>query len=138
MPTGIGNPVLGYLGFCAVKFAGYSVAARLISDSYGGTDRSCLVVGGVRTLIGMAVGAAYYAAWRFIPGGQEAASHGYVGGLVPFRIVEWWLLIWLFYDRPLQQIPKGWRTVGLATVWSFVLDVPALFGFFVTGGVWIC
>ena len=40
MPAGVSNPVIGYFGFCAVKFADYSLAARFISQSYGLTDRN--------------------------------------------------------------------------------------------------
>jgi len=138
MPAGVSNPVIGYLGFCAVKFAGYSLAARFISRSYQRTDRSAFLIGGVRTLIGIAAGAAYYNIWRLIPDAAAAGGIGYLGGLLPVRLAEWWLLLWLFYDRQLQQRPMDWRTVGLATVWSYALDVPALIGFFVTGGVWIC
>ena len=138
MPAGVSNPVIGYLGFCAVKFAGYSLAARFISRGYQRADRSAFLVGGVRTLIGMVSGAAYYNIWRLIPDAAAAGGIGYVGGLLPVRLAEWWLLLWLFYDRQLQQRPKDWRTVALATVWSYALDVPALIGFFVTGGVWIC
>ena len=138
MPAGISNPVIGYLGFCAVKFAGYSLAARFLSRSYQRPDHNAFVVGGVRTLIGMAAGAVYYAIWRLIPHAEVAGGIGYLAGLLPVRIAEWWLLVWLFYDRPLQQRAKDWRTVLLATVWSYALDVPAVIGFFVTGGVWVC
>ena len=138
MPAGVNNPVIGYFGFCAVKFVGYSVAGRFISRSYQRIDRSALIVGGVRTLIGMAAGAAYYVLWRLMPGVEAAGAIGFLGGLLPVRLIEWWLLLWLFYDRPLQQRSKDWRTVGLATLWSYILDVPAIVGFLVTGGVWIC
>jgi hypothetical protein len=60
MPAGINHPVLGYASFAAVKFAGYSLAAWAISRSYQRPDRNPLIVGGVRTLIGMATGAAYF------------------------------------------------------------------------------
>src|SRR5258707_1290492 len=62
----------------------------------------------------------------------------YLAGLLPVRIVEWWLLIWLFYDRKLRQPAKGWRMVGLGTIWSYVLDAPAIAGFIATAGFWVC
>jgi hypothetical protein len=138
MPTGIDNPVIGYIGFCAVKFAGYTIAARFISRSYERKGRSEYAIGGVRTLIGMAAGVAYFNLWRLIPGTAAASGFGYMGGLVPVRFGEWWLLVWIFYDRELRQARKNWCTVALATIWSYVLDVPALVGFLVTGGVWVC
>jgi hypothetical protein len=137
MPAGVSNPVIGYLGFCAVKFAGYSLAAHFISRSYERAGHNTFAVGGARTLIGMVAGAAYFGVWQAIPG-AEAGGVGYMGGLIPVRLAEWWLLLWLFYDRELQQRAKAWRIVAWATLWSYVLDVPALIGFFVTGGVWIC
>jgi hypothetical protein len=138
MPAGVSNPVIGYLGFCAVKLVGYSFAARLISWSYERNDRNRFLVGGVRTLIGMGAGAAYFGFWRLIPDAATAGGIGYLIGLLPVRMAEWWLLLWLFYDRRLQQRPKDWRIVVLATIWSYVLDVPALIGLLVTGGVWVC
>jgi len=135
MPSGVNNPIIGYFGFCAVKLAGYSLAARLLSESYRQTDRSPLLIGGVRTLIGMAAGAAYYGILRLV---SKSTSEVFLAGLIPIRIAEWWLLIWLFYDRQFQQCPKEWRFVFIATVWSYILDLPALVGFFVTGGAWVC
>jgi hypothetical protein len=138
MPAGVSNPVIGYLGFCVVKFAGYSLVARFIFRAYQRADRNALVVGGVRTLIGMGAGATYYGLWRLIPDATAAGGIGYLCGLLPVRIVEWWLLLWLFYDRRLQQDRRDWRTVGLATIWSYILDVPAIIGFLITGGLWVC
>jgi hypothetical protein len=138
MPGGIDHPAVGYLTFCAVKFAGYSIAARFLSHRYARTDRNSLVVGGARTLIGMAAGAGCYAVLCAFPRITGPSGLGYVAGLVPVRIAEWWLLLWLFYDRPLRQKAKDWRMAALGTVWSFVLDVPALVGLFFTGGLWVC
>lgn len=138
MPAGINNPVIGYIGFCAVKFVGYSLAARVVSHWYERQNRNSLVVGGVRTLIGMGAGAAYFGLWRSLPDSAAAGGVGYLAGLLPVRIAEWWLLLWLFYDRKLERRSDDWRTVAVATGWSYILDLPALIGFFVTGGVWVC
>ena len=62
MPVGVSDPVLGYATFCAIKFAGYSAAGHVLSVQYD-HDVSAWKVGAVRTLIGMAAGAAYFAAW---------------------------------------------------------------------------
>jgi hypothetical protein len=88
----------------------------------------------------MAAGATYAGFWGvfeqrvFGPSGFWL----YLACLLPVRIAEWWFLIWLFYDRKLREPAKGWRMVGLCTVWSYVLDLPAIAGFFVTAGFWIC
>ncbi len=143
MPGGIGSPGLGYLTFCAIKFAGYSAAGHLLSMKYD-SNVSAGRVGAVRTLIGMAAGAAYFGLWTMIDRktfGMDQSNDflwAYFAGLLPVRIAEWWLLIWLFYDRELRQIGRDWRMVGLGTVWSYVLDVPAIMGFITTAGVWIC
>lgn len=139
MPAGLDNPAVGYMAFCTVKFAGYSLAARILSNSYNLVGRSSLMIGGVRTLIGMAVGAAYFGTWYLIAnaGGSEAGLI-YFAGLLPVRIGEWWLIIWLFYDRERNQRSKDWRAVGLGTLWSYMLDAPALIGFLITGGFSVC
>jgi len=141
--SGVSNPVLGYCAFCAVKLVGYSIAGAYLNQAYKRPQRMALVVGGTRTLIGMGAGAAYYAVWRFgifyLFGDREGVgAAAYLGGLIPVRFGEWWLLLWMFYDRRLEQPGTGWRNVILATMWSFLLDVPAALGFCVTGGISVC
>lgn len=139
MPAGIESPILGYTAFVAVKIAGYSLAARWISRSYECTDRNPWIVGVVRTLIGMGAGALYMGLIALV---STASSRNgglpFLLGLVPMRIVEWWLLIWLFFDRPLAKPALGWKTAAWATLWSFIVDIPAIAGLFLTGGLWIC
>jgi hypothetical protein len=97
------------------------------------------MIGASRTTIGMIAGALYF--WgislttHLIP---NAGGFLYLAGLVPVRFAEWWLLIWLFYDRPLQQKKTGWRIVLIATGWSYVIDIPAIGGLILTGGFWVC
>jgi hypothetical protein len=144
MPAGISSPVLGYATFCAIKFAGYTAAAHVLSVQYERKEVSAWKVGAVRTLIGMVAGAAYFGLWSLIarnPSGviQEInVPFFYFVGLLPIRIAEWWLLIWLFYDREFRQPAKDWRFVALGTIWSYVLDAPAIAGFIATGGFWVC
>jgi hypothetical protein len=139
MPAGLTDPALGYAGFCAVKLAGYTLAGWYLSRSYARPDVGALRVGAVRTLIGMAAGALYFSLW-WASGALVSgpASYLYLAGLLPVRLAEWWLVVWLFYDRKLMQPAKGWRAVGLGTVWSYVLDAPAIAGLLAVGGFWIC
>ena len=81
MPAGMSDPVCGYLAFCAVKAVGYTAAAAVISRTYNrpGVNAflqptanasvqsimSAFVIGPVRTLIGMATGAALFAVSAF-------------------------------------------------------------------------
>ena len=140
MPMGAHNPVAGYMAFCAVKAVGYTAAAAVISRIYERADRIAFVVGPTRTLIGMAVGAAIYGFQRM------AVTYGFevfdtlpkaIAGLAVLRLLEWWLLLWLFYDRKLSS-RRGWAVVGGGIVWSFVLDIPAVIGYIFAAGVWIC
>ena len=104
MPTGVTNPAVGYASFCVVKFVGYSLAARYIARSYERPNIGALGVGATRTLIGMVAGALYFGVWMTV---QDPAMrppntpfHGlpfvYLAGLLPVRIAEWWLVVWLF------------------------------------------
>jgi hypothetical protein len=140
------HPGLGYATFCAIKLAGYSLAAHFISESYGRRDIGAFRVGATRTLIGMAAGAAYFGVWMVAgkvlgrpPGAVfQTSPILYLAGLLPVRIAEWWLLIWMFYDRKLERQADGWRIVALGTTWSYVLDAPAIAGFIATAGFWVC
>jgi hypothetical protein len=134
MPGGIDNPAVGYTVFCAIKLVGYSAVAALISRKYHRPDRSAILVGLTRTLIGMAAGAAYFALWYALQIPPDFFI--YLAGLIPIRFFEWWLLLLLFY-RPLKS-SRDTPTIALATGASYILDIPATFGFILTGGVWIC
>ena len=137
---GTHNPAVGYAAFCAVKFAGYSLAAGLISRAYADRRRSAFLIGGTRTLIGMAAGAAYFVIASMFTGFFHGvgAPIAYLAGLLPVRLIEWWFLIWLFYDRPLQKKKLGWTVVVSGTVWSYICDIPAIAGFLATGGFSVC
>src|ERR1043166_4612210 len=101
MPGGIANPVVGYATFTAIKFAGYSLAAGMMSHVYERQGRDPFRVGATRTLIGMAAGAAYFGIMLFaMPLTNVPALVLFPAGLFPVRILEWWLLVWLFFDRP--------------------------------------
>ena len=60
-----------------------------------------------------------------------------IAGLAVLRLAEWWLLLWLFYDRHLSS-RRGWGVACGGTVWSFILDIPAAIGYIFAAGVWIC
>ena len=138
MPGGLSNPVQGYLVFSAVKLGGYTLAGWYLNRRYSSTTAHFALVGVTRTIIGMVFGAglALLAFPFFQFGGLGILI--YLVGLIPVRLVEWWIVIWFFYDRSLQTKQKDWRYVGLGSAWSFALDIPALIGFIATGGFWIC
>jgi hypothetical protein len=139
VPGGLSSPVQGYLAFSAVKLAGYTLAGWYLNRRYANATAHFALVGITRTIIGMVFGAAL-AFVAFFP----LAFFGSVGilvyifGLIPVRLIEWWIIILIFYDRSMQSKPKDWRYAALGTAWSFALDIPALIGLVATAGFWIC
>jgi hypothetical protein len=145
MHGGIDNPVVGYVTFCAVKLVGYTTAGVALRRVYKSSRQTPIRIGVARTLIGMAVGFALFlfgsALTSVFPDGvftEIPPWTVYPILFIPLRFAEWWFLIWLLLDRPLAKKSLGWKVVILGTVWSFVLDAPAAFGFFATAGVHIC
>lgn len=137
MPGGISNPVVGYITFTAVKLVGYSIAGLFLNNRYANSNSNFGLVGLVRTVIGIVFGGLLGLTSSVLSDGG-VGFYVYFFGLIPVRLLEWWIIIWLFYDRPLQTKPKNWFYAGLGTAWSFILDIPALVGFIATAGVWIC
>src|SRR5262245_46052221 len=61
--------------------------------------------------------------------------------LFPVRLMEWLLVLWLFFERKAAQKDPGWLAGAsmLGSLWSYVLDVPAVLSVFVVpGGMWVC
>jgi hypothetical protein len=142
MPMGMGNPVLGYIAFCGVKAVGYTAAAAVISRVYDRRDLSSFAVGLVRTVIGIVVGAAFYAvAHMHFPLSRIEPEYARIialGMLCLVRIAEWWFLIWLFYARSFADPLRGWKVVIAGIFWSFILDIPSIIGFLVVEGFNVC
>jgi len=135
MPAG--PEALGLAYFVAVKFAGYSAAANYLRRQYPESKVNPLLAGGVRTVIGIVVGiSAVFATEQF---GIVRSTVAFFAFLFPTRILEWLLLLWLFFERPngSWQRAIGWSVKG--TGWSYLLDIPAILAVFVLpGGVWVC
>lgn len=133
MPAGMSHPELGAMAFGATKLAGYCFAAHLISKCYKKTPSQWFVIGLTRTIIGIAFGYPYV---QFVK--SELGSPAFLLGLIPLRIIEWLLLIVLFYDRRLTNRRDALAVSTTWMIWSFVLDIPAIAGWFLIGGFWIC
>lgn len=131
MPVGVSNPELGAVAFGAIKLAGYSFAAYLISKKYKKKPSWWFPVGITRTVIGLGFGYPYFN-WA------TSSQSAFLLGLVPIRVIEWLLLIMLFYDRRLENKRQALAVAGIGTAWSFILDIPAIFGYILVGGFWIC
>jgi hypothetical protein len=140
VPGGISDPVAGYATFAIVKFVGYCAAAFALGRAYPRPTANAALAGLTRTIIGLVVGVAYgtVVGLLLVEYVGAAALAVFLVGLIPVRLAEWWLLIWLYYDRQLANARKGWWFSGAGTAWSFVLDVPALVGAIATAGMWIC
>lgn len=134
----------GYLVFCGIKAAGYTLAAPVISRAFDRRDVNSFGVGGVRTLIGMGAAAILLGLGGLL---SELAVPGFsnmppvaivIATLTATRLLEWWLLIWLFYRRRTSSRGKDWGIVSLGVLWSYVLDIPAIVGWFVAGDFPAC
>ena len=132
-----GAEILGVVYFAAVKLAGYTAAASFLKRRYALPGVNAWVAGGVRTVIGLVVGviAVFFASQLDI----FRSTPTFFVLLVPTRIAEWLLLLWLFFERPNWSWSRALTWASLGTVWSFILDVPAIISAFaLPGGMWIC
>jgi hypothetical protein len=63
----------------------------------------------------------------------------FFGLLIPIRLVEWSLLIHLFFDRGLVRRARDLKFAALGSLWSFALDgVGVMSAFVIPGGFWVC
>jgi hypothetical protein len=144
----------GYLAFVGVKLVGYSIAGYALNRAYANLKRHFLVVGLVRTLIGLAIGglfgwAAFVIGDRLPPPYEsrpemwgitldEWAKALYIVALALIRLFEWRAVIWIFYGRESQQRKKAWLFALCGVAWSFLLDVPAIIGVIASVGIHMC
>jgi hypothetical protein len=135
MPAG--GTTLGLVYFGAVKLAGYTAAAGFLRRHFPENRTPLIIPGAVRTVIGIVAGVgAVFLAGSLGSGRSEAFFYLL---LAPIRILEWLLLIWLFYRKPKWEPGRALRFAALGALWSYVLDLPAVFAMFVIpGGAWIC
>ena len=134
MPAG--PAPLGLAYFAAVKFVGYTAAALFIKRRIPDSAAFPWLVGAVRTVIGLGagLGVGYVADQLEI----LRSEFGFYALLAPVRICEWLLLLALFFRHDWDW-PRSLKLAALGTVWSYVLDIPAIMAVFVIpGGAWIC
>lgn len=132
-----GAEMLGVAYFAAVKLAGYTAAAKFLKGKYARPEVNAWLAGSVRTFIGLAFGifAVFFASQLDI----FRSTPAFFILLVPARLVEWLLLLWMFFERPDWNWGRALKWASLGILWSFVLDIPAIFAVFVLpGGMWIC
>jgi hypothetical protein len=129
---------LGLAYFTAVKFVGYTAAAFYLRRRLQQTRQApSYVIGGVRTAIGLAagIGALALASMFQVKRGELL----FYALLAPIRIVEWSALLAIFFVPPWRAKGRSWSYVLAGTMWSYVLDIPAVIALFaLPGGAWIC
>lgn len=137
MPGGFAfDSTQSYVTFAVIKLIGYTVSTSYFNKRYSDVDANPLLFGLTRTLLGMLLGA--------VVGGVglvtfQLAFWVFIICLVPFRIFEWYVTLRFFYGKSKdfnKSIINNEVIAGIA--WSFLLDIPAIFGFIANGGFWIC
>jgi hypothetical protein len=137
----------GFLYFTGIKAAGYTAASVVLKIGYGlrGAPKpSVWAVGLTRSGIGLAAGALYGGLWilamnKFNTMEGEGSAILFYVFLLPIRLAEWILLIWLFLDRGLQQRGRMWKYAAFGTICSYALDAIGVAAAFVLpGGIWVC
>ena len=141
MPMGPTPLAFGY--YTGIKAIGYTAAAIGLNRIYENNRASSIKVGLVRTGIGVGVGVSYGIAWFFIADklhiNGDAASIAFMTPLFPIRLVEWGLLIKIFYDGQLSNRSRLWKCSIAGTVWSYCLDAIGIAAAWVLpGGIWVC
>ncbi len=138
MPGGISSGDHNYAAFAVIKLAGYVLAAWHLNRRYADATVHFTLVGLTRTVVGMLFGAALALLAYPLMVFDGLGALVFLLGLIPIRVLEWWIIIRIFYDRSLERKKEDWKYVFLGTIWSFALDIPALLGFIGTSGFWIC
>ena len=125
---------LGIAAFSAVKFVGYALAGRTLNRANHVTQPRPFTFGAARTVLGVIAGVSYATILGKL--GVQRSDVWYYVNLFPVRQLEWLLMLVLFYRRSER---RRYIDSTLGTVWSYVLDVPAVaLAWVIPGGFWIC
>jgi len=135
MPGGFSEP-LGILAFPTIKTLGYAAFALYLNRIFSDTPRNALYFGVSRMLIGLAFGTALAVLSFPFVFVSELGFLVYLLGLIPVRILEWWLVIRGFYGR--KSRTELAKPICLGVLLSFLLDIPALVGVVYAASFWIC
>jgi hypothetical protein len=128
---------VGVATFVAMKFCGYSIAGRFLAKEYERPVSLKWKVGAVRTAIGIAMGVAYFAVWNYFLSPHYSGLTWFLG-LVPVRLLEWGLLLRIFFEPTVLRSTSSWQFSTIGTAWSFVLDAVGIgAALVVPGGIWI-
>jgi hypothetical protein len=138
MPAG--PSIIGGATFLAIKFLGYRYAGVKLNAAYAEIPPvPPNLFGAIRAGLGLIVGVGFA-----VTAMQWNVSHAEILWfvlLLPVRLLEWSLVIWIFYERKLGRVnhARFTRCVMVGSLWSFILDLPATLSMIVVpGGMWIC
>ena len=128
----------GLAVFAAVKLVGYSAYALYLNRLFPENRRNALYVGFCRTAIGLGFGTvlALFGLVAAIFAGPVGIGV-YVIGLIPLRVLEWWIIISEMYDIEWRTADVK-KSLAFGVLTSFLLDAPALAGLIATDPFWIC
>jgi len=138
----MGPAPLGFAYFVGIKFAGYTAAAYALKRAYSKPGAGIWKVGAARTAIGIGAGLVYGGLWfaaltKLVD--YRYSEYVYFAGLFPVRILEWCLVLHLFFDRALTDRQKAFRVSAGATIWSYCLDAIGIgAALVIPGGIWVC
>ena len=132
----IGPSVIGATAFVAVKLIGYSLVGRQLNKWYSVKSPHPFVFGFMRTCLGVAVGVGFLYLLGGIAGQGDKL---FFLLLVPVRFLEWFFVIYLFYEKNKFKFSRISENSTVCILYSFALDIPAILSAFVIpGGMWVC
>jgi hypothetical protein len=129
--------LLGLVTFPAIKFAGYSLAGYFLKHRYKEPGVSSTKFGGARTALGIIAGVCYVN----LTGTLEISMTLFYLGLIPVRIAEWMLIIWVFYEYSSleRRRQRLMRYSMLGAGWSYILDLYIILPVVVIPDwLWVC
>lgn len=136
----MGPAPFGFAYFAGIKLAGYSASAAFLRKKYPTATAGVFRIGLTRTMIGIVAGVSYGAIWIYLlkfDGPTETAL--YLALLVPIRLLEWTLLLRLFFDRAFVNRARDFGFASLGTLWSYALDAVGIgAALVIPGGFWVC
>jgi len=123
---------IGLLPFVGIKLIGYSAAGAYLrhaaltarGDEAPGVDVvRALGFGAARTALGLIGGVGYgLLGGAFLP---QAGLFGMLLALAPLRVLEWTLMVLLFFEPRDLQRRFLWLGILGGTLVSYLLDIPA-------------
>src|SRR5690349_16594075 len=140
-----GPEPLGLAYFAGVKLVCYSVYGAFLNKEFSQRPElpKAWKAGLVRTAIGIGVGAVVgIGFWKLVPHFQWLSAHAnglFWLSLVPVRVAEWYLFLWLLYRKCALDLAQTVYAISGGIFASFVLDAVGVFTMLIApGGAWVC